>query len=371
MSRLRSTEMSLRLMLLLGAMALCPAAGALAATTGVLVVDWDANEVDVDLNGYRVYMSTDPSVFDLSPSQARSRATTRALPPGVLESTFSSLETAGTYFIAVTAFDSSGNESPFSPVVAAKPCDASTSGSLSVTWDAASSSSATGYRVYVAEDAEVFDMSPSEAQAQSRTRSVASGGTDALFTGLDTGRTYYVGVTSYDATGTESAFSEVLAVTPSLMPTLCSVQPWSAPQGTVSTDVTLYGANLLAGATADFGPDIIVRSIDSSGAPSRLVARVDIGPFAQADSRDVVVTNPDGGVSIIPAAFDVKINLDRADINGSSRIDGGDMVQIAAAFSSRQGDSRYSLSFDLNVDGVVDGMDLSLLIIHFGMIGPF
>ncbi|MGH9867896.1 MAG: fibronectin type III domain-containing protein [Candidatus Polarisedimenticolia bacterium] len=341
-----------------------------AATTGVLVIDWDANQTDVDLNGYRVYLSTDSGVFDLSPAQARAQATTRAVPPDTLDTTFSSLETTSTYYIAVTSFDSSGNESAFSPVVAAQPCDTTTSGSLTVSWDQAAGTESS-YIVYVAEDPSLFDLPPAEALPRARTRSVAPGSGEAQFTGLDAEKTYYVSVTSQDAGGRESTFGEVLAVTPTLMPTLCSVEPYSGGQGIESVSVTLYGANLAQGATVDFGPDILVRSLDTSGAPARVVATLDIGPFAQADSRDVTITNPDGGLSIIPEGFDVLVNLGRADINGSSRIDGGDMVQVAAAFTARSGEPRYSINYDLNVDGVVDGTDLSLLILYFGMLGPF
>ena len=343
-----------------------------AATTGVLVIDWDANVTDVDLNGYRVFLSTDPAVFNMTPQQARGSATTRAIPPDSLDSTFSSLETTSTYYIAVTCFDASGNESVFSNVVAAQPCDATTSGSLTVSWDPTeSAASTTGHRVYLATSPEVFELAPDQALSRTVTRTVAAGATSTQFQNLDATRTYYVGVTSYDSAGGESGFSEVLAAMPVLMPTLCSVSPYSAPQGANAVDVTLYGTQFVAGATASFGPDITVRSLDTSGAPTRVVARVDVGPFAQVESHDVTITNPDGGASIIQNAFDVLVALDRVDINGSSRIDGGDMVQVAAAFTARSGDARYSVSYDLNVDGVVDGSDLTLLIIYFGRIGPF
>lgn len=343
-----------------------------AATTGVLIIDWDANTTDADLNGYRIFLSTDPNTFDLTPQQARSIATTRAVPPDTLESMFSSLETTSTYYIAVTCFDASSNESVFSQVVAAQPCDATTSGALTVSWDPSqSTTSTTGHRVYLSTSPEVFDLSPGEALPRTVTRTVAAGATGTQITGLDATRTYYVGVTSYDAGGTESGFSEVLAVTPSLMPTLCSVSPYSAAQGTSGVNVTLYGTNFQQGASASFGPEIVVRSVDTSGAPTRVVAQVDVAPFAQVESRDVTITNPDGGISIIPSAFDVLVDLDRVDINGSGRIDGGDMVQVAATFTARAGEPRYSVTYDLNVDGVVDGTDLSLLIVHFGQIGPF
>src|SRR5262245_48551604 len=140
-----------RTLALIALAVLLQALPAAAATTGVLVIDWDANQTDVDLNGYRIYLSTTPGVFDQSPAQARSQATTRAVPPDTLDATFSSLETTSTYYIAVTSFDGSGNESPFSSVVAAQPCDATTSGSLTVSWDQTSESGAS-YRVYVSED---------------------------------------------------------------------------------------------------------------------------------------------------------------------------------------------------------------------------
>jgi hypothetical protein len=135
--------------------------------------------------------------------------------------------------------------------------------------------------------------------------------------------------------------------------------------------VTLYGVNLDSGATALFGPDVTVTSLDTSRAPGSVVARINVGSFAQVDGRDVTVANPNGGSSTLPQAFSVLVDVARVDINGSARIDGGDMVQVAAAFTARAGEPRYSIAYDLNVDGVIDGADLSLLILYFGMVGPF
>jgi len=271
----------------------------------------------------------------------------------------------------VTAFDASGNESGFSNVVGAQPCNVTTSGVVSVQWDASSAQGVSGHRVYVSSDPGVFDLTPAQAQKKAIAKMVGAKSTGTTVESLDSTQTYFIGVTTIDAAGVEGGFSEVVSATPSLMPTLCSVSPFETQQGAVGFAVTLYGANLNSSATASFGPGVTVTSLDTSGAPASIVARVTVGSFAQVDSRDVSVSNPDGGSSTLPQAFEVLVDVGRVDINGSSRIDGGDMVQVAAAFTARSGEPRYSIAYDLNVDGVVDGADLSLLILYFGMVGPF
>jgi len=260
------------------ALAVAAAGAALAASAGVLVVQWDANTVDPDLAGYRLYFTTDPSVLTLDPAVARTLATTVDVGAGTTEVTLSSLDETVVYYVAVTCLDFSGNE---------------------------------------------------------------------------------------------SVFSNVASALPKATPTLLSLTPSSARQGTTNLAVTIFGDNMQPGSVVDLGPGITVNSLDTGGAPTHVTASISIDPVAIVDTRDLVVSNPGGGTATMPAAFAVDVDPARVDINGSNRIDGGDLIRVAAVFTTRVGDPAYSIQCDLDANGVIDGTDLSLLIALFGSVGPF
>ncbi|HEY3177132.1 MAG TPA: Ig-like domain-containing protein [Candidatus Polarisedimenticolia bacterium] len=123
--------------LLIGALVGLAVAPVGAATTGSLTIRWDANTTDPDLAAYRVYVSTDPGVFNLSPVVAATQATTVTLPSTATETTVTSLDPALVYWVAVTAMDFSSNESDFSDVASGQPRD-STLPTVSITAPAAS-----------------------------------------------------------------------------------------------------------------------------------------------------------------------------------------------------------------------------------------
>jgi len=348
--------------------AVSPAA---AQANGLLVAEWEENSADPDLGGYRIFAATDPNVFDLTPQQARSRARTVVVPAGSGEATLSSLDASATYYVAATSFDMSGNESGFSNVVAAQPCSASTSGTVTIEWDPDEDSDTASYNVYVATDPDLFEQDPRAVRSRLSPTRVGREKTQVTIMGLDVERTYYAAVTSTNSHGDETSFSGVLEVTATVIPTVCSVQPDIGTQGSDNLTVTLNGANFDVDATVNFGPGVSVVSLDTSRAPTRLTAVLDVDPMARVDSRDVVILNPGGAGSTRFDAFDVTVDVDRVDIDSSERVDGGDLVRIAAVFGARTGQSGYSSALDLNVDGVVDGSDLSLLIAFFGRVGPF
>ena len=252
------------------------------------------------------------------------------------------------------------------------PAAGATNGTLTVLWDAnTTDADLNGYRVYLSTDVSLFSLTPAAARPLATTRTVSASTTTTTFTPLDTASTYYVAVTSYDISGNESIFSNVTSAQPAVTPTLTSVSPASATQGATGLAVTLTGTNFQSGASVSFCPGITVTALNSSGVPTRLVATVDLNAMALVDTRDVSVTNPGNGTATKANAFEVLLDVARVDINQSNRIDGGDVIEVAAAFASRSGEATYSVDFDLNVDGVVDGVDLSLLIVYFGSVGPF
>jgi hypothetical protein len=249
--------------------------------------------------------------------------------------------------------------------------EAATNGVLTIYWDANSEPDLAGYRAYIATSAAVFSLPPAQARLQATTRDVPPGTLQNTFTSLDTTRVYWFGVTAFDTSGNESGFSNVISAQAAVTPTLTSVAPLSGTQGDTGLTVQVLGSNFQTGSTVSFGPGITVTNLNTTSAPFRLIATLNIASLAEVDFRDVTVTNAVGGSSTRTNAFSVNLDLGRADINGSNRIDGGDLVRLATSFASTSGGSGYSTSVDLNVDGVVDGTDLSYLITFFGFLGPF
>lgn len=70
---------------------------------GSALVGWQAN-TEIDLAGYRVYMGTKSKTYTSSSTIAKDRITATA----------NNLVPGQTYFFAITAFDNSNNESPWS-----------------------------------------------------------------------------------------------------------------------------------------------------------------------------------------------------------------------------------------------------------------
>ena len=93
-----------------------------------------------------------------------------------------------------------------------------------------------------------------------------------------------------------------------------------------------------------------------------------VDPRAPLGTRTLTVRNPDGRTATLPAALRIIFNPAKADTDGSGRVDGRDLANLAAAFGAAEGDARYAPGADLNGDGIVDGMDLALLAASFGSI---
>jgi hypothetical protein len=59
-----------------------------------------------------------------------------------------------------------------------------------------------------------------------------------------------------------------------------------------------------------------------------------------------------------------------ADTNGDKAVDGLDILALATAFATSSGDARYDVSADLDLNGTVEGPDLSLVGADFGVVCP-
>jgi hypothetical protein len=192
-----------------------------------------------------------------------------------------------------------------------------------------------------------------------------------VVSGLDASRVWFFAVTARDLSGNESGFSAVINRQPSITPTVRTVTPSESTQGDTGIAVTITGTNFVANSTVSFGAGITVTGVNTSGAPGTLVATIDVGSLAQAKAYNVSVTNPGGSTATRTGAFRVNVDVARLDIDGSQRIDGADLLDILLGFPSMTGDAYYSTTRDLDVDGLVDGADLSIFFSFFGVVAPF
>ena len=88
-----------------GSEASTPAPTPAAAATASIAVSWNAND-EPDLSGYRVYYGTAPGNYRSSKEAGRNT-----------KFTIADLVAGQTYYIAVTSYDSAGNESAYSSEV--------------------------------------------------------------------------------------------------------------------------------------------------------------------------------------------------------------------------------------------------------------
>jgi len=251
-----------------------------------------------------------------------------------------------------------------------------TAGSLSLAWDAVTGSGVVGYRLYYGTATGAYT---STVNVGNQTRYTLSNLQDC--------RTYYLAVKAVDAGGNVSvSFSNEIVGMP--VPVITSLTPSTGMQGTAGLSVTINGSNFDTQARPDFvaynaieqivGPDVVVNSYGSVSC-NQIVANINIAPAAWVNdvtrTRLVAVVNQprqgsDG--SGIPGSasdpFRVLFDGRRADIDGSGRVMDRDFLFWRNAFGSAHGvppapdDPNYSAQVDLNGDGVVDGVDLALLV---------
>ena len=231
-------------------------------------------------------------------------------------------------------------------------------GTIKLAWDPVTDLDLAGYRVYYGTTSGVY------------TQAAAVGNqTNVALTNLQDCTVYYLAIKAVDANGNESSsFSnEIFGMS---APVPSSMTPGSAKQSAANLDVTITGTNFDTQARPDFGPDIVVNSY-SSVSCGTLQANITIAEAARVNSapalpRTVRVLNQGGPVGGKVGGFTVLFNERRADIDGSGRVIGRDLLYWRNAFGSVAGDSAYNTDADLNGDGLVDGADLTLLSIWHG-----
>jgi hypothetical protein len=111
-------------------------------------------------------------------------------------------------------------------------------------------------------------------------------------------------------------------------PTVTSTSPSSRGQGATSQTITVKGSAFASGASASFGAGVSVNSTTFKSA-TELTANITIEAGASTGARTVTVTNADGGVGSLAAAFTVSAAPTVTSTNPSSRGQGATSQSVA------------------------------------------
>lgn len=259
---------------------------------------------------------------------------------------------------------------PFLGVLLTGPASA---GTISLRWDPLSG--ATGYRVHYG----------TAAGSYTSVRDVGSA-TTATLTNLTNCSNYYISVKAYNSQGESATYSnEVVGWS---RPEITSATPGTVKQGDRLT-LNVNGTNFQPGASLDY--DIVGLPTSLAGDPLVRLENIGVLSCSQIQAQLVVepttaglramevgafavqldVVNPDTVFGASTAQLNVQFAEQRADVNDTdavtaNRIDGKDLVWLAYAFGTGEGQPKHNHDADLNGDGFVDGEDLAFLATRFG-----
>jgi hypothetical protein len=247
-------------------------------------------------------------------------------------------------------------------------------GEICMEWEAVEGAS--GYRIY-------YGLS-----AGNYSNSVDVGNvTDVDLEGFNDCTTYHLAVKAYNAAGESLQFSNEISGWS--RPEISAYGPSVIAQGGQVT-LNISGSNFRSGAELLYDQADI--PVDAEGTPlvrfenisvlscsqvqalmtveptTRGVRAMEIGDFL----LDFSIRNPDTIFGSRPVSLEITFESARSDINRSDvtttdRVDGKDLVWLAYAFGSNEGEPYYNPDADLNGDGLVDGIDLAYLAGSFGM----
>jgi hypothetical protein len=246
-------------------------------------------------------------------------------------------------------------------------------GTISLRWDPLTG--VTGYRVH-------YGTSPG---SYTSVRDVGSA-TSTTLTNLTNCTGYYIAVKGYNSQGESATYSNEVAGWS--RPEITSATPSTVRQGDQLT-LNVNGANFQPGASLDY--EIVGLPTSLAGDPLVRVANVGVVSCnliqAQLTIEPTVaglramevgafpvrvdVANPDTVFGTTTAQLNVQFSEPRADVNDSdsvtrNRIDGKDLVWLAYAFGTGEGQPKHNPDADLDGDGFVDGQDLAFLATRFG-----
>ncbi len=231
------------------------------------------------------------------------------------------------------------------------------SGTIKLSWDPVYSGVA-GYKIY-------YGTSSGSYTANINVGNVTTYNVDSLQECV----MYYFAVKSYNSAGVESlSYSNEVSGLPK--PVVQSLSPASAEQGKILS-VTITGLNFDEGARPEFDTqDISIinyyRTDCNEIFADIMLSGGDGEKPAELGKRALSVINSDNIRGTLQQAFEVNLNVVLIDVDRNGKIDGIDLSMLARHFGTQDGQPYYEPTVDFNGDGWVDGNDLSLLSAHFG-----
>jgi len=238
-------------------------------------------------------------------------------------------------------------------------------GRMEVSWDPVPG--AAGYRVYVGSQPGTYNQVYAVGPA-----------TRALLEDLPDCQTSYVAVKAYNTAGESPDYSNEVSGWPQPNAADDSVpQVVQGGQFTVDLDGGSFipGTELVFEATDIDGNPLVVAESVVVPACDRIQALLTVEPLVpgframEVGEHEFRIIGPDGVVG--SGRLQVDMRLERLDINRSDdstrdRVDGKDLVWLAFAHGTGEGEERFNPDADLNGDGTVDGEDLAQLAAGFG-----
>jgi hypothetical protein len=247
-------------------------------------------------------------------------------------------------------------------------------GDICMEWDQVDGAS--GYRVYYGLSSGNYTDSIDVANA-----------TSVTLDGFADCTTYYLAVKAYNGAGESALFSNEISGW--ARPEISSYGPSMVGQGDQAT-LNITGANFGSGAELLYDESVI--PADIVGNPlirfdnvsvlscTQMQAMVTVEPTSRGvramelgdHQIDFSVRNPDSIFGSRTVSLEITFDQFRSDINRSDsttsdRVDGKDLVWLAYAYGSSEGEPYFNPDADLDGDGLVDGVDLAYLATSFGL----
>ena len=305
----------------------------LQSSHGQLLAVWDPN-TESDLLGYYLYYGTSSGDYSFPRIPIFSRTATSYLITG--------LDPTRTYYVALTAIDTSGNESDFSNEASGQPRVAACGDG----WQDPG------------EQCDDGNVAAGDGCSPVCTLEVCGNGILDPGEGCDDGNTTsgdgcsatcQVEIASPVVTGAEDAFSG----TPYLMQ--C-----------VQRTIWVFGSNFRSGASVSLTDSSITVVSTTFVKSTQLTAVVRASATTVPGTKTLRVTNSDGSSGTVTGSLSVEV-VKNPDFSRNGKVGAEDFNLLAIAFGSQIGSLSYDTNVDMDGNNLIDGKDLNRFVPFLGL----